>query len=207
MRTVAYRKKFVPPSKDQVVAVRHQHYQGEDHPSSRRISIRVPVSALPLKSPEALHKFKLLAGARWHPPLPDTLKHPRDKVGWKVAEGDKDEGLFELSCDVFPYDRMNEKWCSDTLDKLLKEANVRRQSLLSRFSHTNPSDTPPAGSEEGDICRHSHRHALPPPAAPEQPQAPQERQHRQLPQGVAARTGPGGFCPDSSTREGAGVVD
>jgi small subunit ribosomal protein S35 len=130
VRTVAYRKKFVPPSKDQVVAVRHQHYQGEDHPSSRRISIRVPVSALPLKSPEALHKFKLLAGARWHPPLPDTLKHPRDKVGWKVAEGDKDEGLFELSCDVFPYDRMNEKWCSDTLDKLLKEANVRRRSLL-----------------------------------------------------------------------------
>ncbi|BGP22878.1 mitochondrial ribosomal subunit protein [Rhodotorula toruloides] len=120
---VAYRKKFVPPTKDQVIAVRHQHYQGEEHPSSRRISIRVPVSALPLASPEAVHKFKLLAGARWHPPLPDSLKHPHEVKAWKVAQGEKDEGVFEMSCEVFPYDRMNEKWCSDTLEKLLKEAN------------------------------------------------------------------------------------
>ncbi|BGO97773.1 hypothetical protein RTG_01420 [Rhodotorula toruloides ATCC 204091] len=120
---VAYRKKFVPPSKEQVIAVRHQHYQGEEHPSSRRISIRVPVSALPLSSPEALHKFKLLAGARWHPPLPESLKHPLENKSWKVHQGEKDEGVFEMSCDVFPYDRMNEKWCSDTLEKLLNEAN------------------------------------------------------------------------------------
>lgn len=124
-RAVAYRKKFVPPSKEQVIAVRHQHYQGEEHPSSRRISIRVPVSALPLSSPEALHKFKLLAGARWHPPLPPSLKHPIENKSWKVHQGEKDEGVFEMSCDVFPYDRMNEKWCSDTLEKLLNEANVR----------------------------------------------------------------------------------
>lgn len=36
-----------------------------------------------------------------------------------------------MSCDVFPYDRMNEKWCSDTLEKLLNEANVRSHLTLS----------------------------------------------------------------------------
>ncbi|BGP38019.1 37S ribosomal protein S24, mitochondrial [Rhodotorula kratochvilovae] len=103
---VAFRQPFTPPSSSAVVRVRHQHYQGEAHPASRKVTISAPISALPLPTPEARHKFKLLAGARWTPPLP----------------GHEGEGTVKLACEMFPSERMNEKWCSDTLDKLLAEA-------------------------------------------------------------------------------------
>ncbi|GAA6051174.1 hypothetical protein JCM3770_002574 [Rhodotorula araucariae] len=108
---VAFRQPFTPPSPSAVVRVRHQHYQGEPHPASRKVTITAPVAALPLATPAARHKFKLLAGARWTPPL----------VAGNAADA-ADHGEVKLSCEMFPSERMNEKWCSDTLDKLLAEA-------------------------------------------------------------------------------------
>ncbi|GAA5841557.1 hypothetical protein JCM11251_001259 [Rhodosporidiobolus azoricus] len=103
---VAFRQPFQPPPSTHTVQVRHQHYQGESHPASRKVTLTTSISSLPLSSPEAKHKFKLLAGPRWTPSLVDG-----------------DEGTFKLGCELFPSDKMNEKWCSDTLDKLIAEAN------------------------------------------------------------------------------------
>ncbi|GAA6026993.1 hypothetical protein JCM8097_006023 [Rhodosporidiobolus ruineniae] len=108
---VAFRQPFTPPSPSAVVQVRHQHYQGEHHPAARKVTISVPVSRLPLQTPEQRHKFKLLAGPRWTPPLPG-----------RTAQEDED-GTVKLACELFPSERMNEKWCSDILDKLLAESS------------------------------------------------------------------------------------
>lgn len=104
---VAFRKPFRKPSAAQVVKVRHQHYQGEAHPADRKVSLTVPVARLPLSSDAARHKFRLLAGPRW--------------------DSDKDE--LKMACELFPTDRMNEKWCADRLDRLLAEAEVRLSRL------------------------------------------------------------------------------
>ncbi|BGP13928.1 hypothetical protein JCM10213_002572 [Rhodosporidiobolus nylandii] len=109
---VAFRQLFTPPSSAAFVQVRHQHYQGEEHPADRKVTVRVPVSALPLKTPEQRHKFKLLAGARWTPPLD--------------GEG---EGSVKIACELFPSERMNEKWCSDTLEKMIAEAQNSKDSM------------------------------------------------------------------------------
>ncbi|GAA5911039.1 hypothetical protein JCM5296_004604 [Sporobolomyces johnsonii] len=112
---VAFRQPFTPPPSSHCVQVRHQHYQGEVHPASRKVSVVVPISRLPLSSPEARHKFKLLAGPRWTP--------PSDKPGEDA------DGEIKISCELFPSDKMNEKWCSDTLDKLLKEAENKADPM------------------------------------------------------------------------------
>ncbi|KPV75950.1 uncharacterized protein RHOBADRAFT_35717 [Rhodotorula graminis WP1] len=111
---VAFRQPFTPPSSKAVVRVRHQHYQGEPHPASRKVTISAPVASLPLDSPAARHKFKLLAGPRWTPALPGAAARQQQA---------QDEGEVKLACEMFPSERMNEKWCSDTLDKLVNEAN------------------------------------------------------------------------------------
>ncbi|GAA5996332.1 mitochondrial 37S ribosomal protein mS35 RSM24 [Rhodotorula paludigena] len=117
---VAFRQPFVPPSPSAVVQVRHQHYQGEPHPASRKVTLSVPVSALPLRTPQQTHKLKLLAGARWTPPLPGAGTR---------QQGKKDEGTLKIACELFPSERMNEKWCSDTLDKLLAAARDAKDTF------------------------------------------------------------------------------
>ncbi|GAA5978864.1 hypothetical protein JCM11641_003593 [Rhodosporidiobolus odoratus] len=106
---VAFRQPFNPPSPKATLKVRHQHYQGESHPASRKVTVTVPVSSLPLSGPQAKHKFKLLAGPRWTPSL-------------DAKEGQGQDGQVKVACEVFPSERMNEKWCSDVLDKMIKEA-------------------------------------------------------------------------------------
>jgi Mitochondrial ribosomal subunit protein len=78
------------------------------------------VSKLPLSSEAARHKFKVLAGCRY-----DTVKD-----------------TFKIGCDRFPAQKMNEKWCSDTIVKLLAEAEVQIlsfPSLLPPFAKISPS--------------------------------------------------------------------
>ncbi len=38
------------------------------------------------------------------------------------------QGWIKISCERFPLERQNMKWCSDTLDKLIREANVSGQA-------------------------------------------------------------------------------
>ena len=76
-----------------------------------------PVSRLPLKDDDARRRFKLLAGVRWSPEPPkDGGVSPNEADEW---------GWFKLSCEDFPKPAMNLKWASDTLDRLVFEANVR----------------------------------------------------------------------------------
>ncbi|GAA5965341.1 hypothetical protein JCM8115_002260 [Rhodotorula mucilaginosa] len=128
---VAFRKPFTPPSAREVIQVRHQHYQGEDHPAARKVVLTVPVASLPLKTPAAVHKLQLLAGARWEPPVPEALrlKSFKGKERSLAPEGKEDQGTLKIACELFPASRMNEKWCSDTLDKLLAEANNAKDTF------------------------------------------------------------------------------
>ena len=100
---VAFRKRFLKPLPAQFIKVRYQHYQGEAHPADRKVVISFSTVDLPLSTDAARHKFKLLAGPRW--------------------DSEKDE--IKIACEMFPTDKMNEKWCSDTLDSMMLEAEVR----------------------------------------------------------------------------------
>ncbi|KAF9535363.1 mitochondrial ribosomal subunit protein-domain-containing protein [Crepidotus variabilis] len=114
-KLVAYRKPFVPPTDDQPVILRSMHYQGEPHPATGKRVVVVPVDKLPLKNETALHKFILLAGPRWTPTPPaDAGVSPLDSWG---------NGYIKISCEDFPKPSQNLKWASDTLDKLITEAN------------------------------------------------------------------------------------
>ena len=92
------------------------HYQGESHPAIFKRVIVVPVDQLPLNGEQAIHKIKLLAGPRWTPNPPTDSGVGRNEE-WK-------NGFIKISCESFPKAAMNLKWASDTLDKLVEEANV-----------------------------------------------------------------------------------
>lgn len=96
-------------------------YGGIKHPVQRKAALVAPVTRLPLANKAAIHKFKLLAGVRW------SLQPPRDSGVGKdetklLSEGG--HGYFKISHEAFPELSMNLKWCSDTLDRLIVEANV-----------------------------------------------------------------------------------
>lgn len=103
------------------------HYQSEEHPVARKRVIVVPVDALPLKGDVAIHKFKLLAGPRWTPEAPKGAG-----VGLSEETGN---GYLKISCEDFPHAGANLKWVSDTLNRLVVEANV---SLIILFSVFGP---------------------------------------------------------------------
>lgn len=105
---VAFRQKFLKPRPESFIRVRHQHYQGELHPASRKVDISFQIDSVPLSSPAARHKFALLCGPR--------LNHATGEV--------------KIACERFPTEQMNEKWCSDVLDKMVKEAEVSRPSFI-----------------------------------------------------------------------------
>ncbi|KAH9487028.1 37S ribosomal protein S24, mitochondrial [Psilocybe cubensis] len=114
-KLVAYRKPFVPPSADKPLIVRSVHYQGEQHPVSLKRVIVAPVDALPLKDDSAVHKAILLAGPRWSP-----VPHADSGVSGNELWGN---GYIKIACEDFPKASQNLKWASDTLDKLVAEAN------------------------------------------------------------------------------------
>jgi small subunit ribosomal protein S35 len=112
------------PTSNQIIKLRTQHYQGEPHPAARKAVISLSIASLfppssttttssssssgPSESEVQAHKFKLLAGPRW-----DSIKNE-----------------IKISCELFPNVKMNEKWCSDTLDKLIAQAKVRVLALI-----------------------------------------------------------------------------
>lgn len=113
----AFRKEFVPPTPETPLIVRSVHYQGENHPVTRKRVMTVAVDHLPLKDEAAIHKFKLLAGPRWTP------EPPKDAGVSRVDEWGN--GYIKISVEDFPEAEKNLKWASDTLNKLVAEANVR----------------------------------------------------------------------------------
>jgi small subunit ribosomal protein S35 len=122
-KLVAFRKPFVPPTSASPLIVRSITYVGEkDHPVTPKRVVTVPVSQLPLAGPAAQHKFKLLAGARWTP------EPPKD-AGLGKNESLGEHGYFKISCEDFPKAAMNLKWISDTIDRLIVEANDSADSF------------------------------------------------------------------------------
>lgn len=116
-----HRRPFVRPTSSTPVVVRAISFSGEYHPVLRKRVIVVPVSQLPLTSPEARHKFKVLAGPRWSE-LP-----PRDSgIGREEHDATGLDGYVKLSCEDFPEAEMNLKWTLDVLKRLMAEAHVCR---------------------------------------------------------------------------------
>lgn len=128
-KLAAFRKPFVPPTDKTPLVLRSFSYGGEPHPAEHKASLTVPVSRLPLHTPAAVHKFKLLAGVRWTPTPPkDAGLGPSEfTVDGEDASGPgaqvAKEGYFKIASEDFPEVRMNVKWCSDVLDRMLAEAN------------------------------------------------------------------------------------
>lgn len=115
---VAFRKPFVPPTGGTPLVIRSVDYAGEEHPLTAKRTVVVPVTQLPLRGDLAVHKIKLLAGARWTPDPPKNAGVPLD------AEQGR-HGYIKIACEDFPRPAMNLKWISDTMDELISAANVR----------------------------------------------------------------------------------
>lgn len=113
---LAFRKPFIPPTNATPVIVRSLDYGGEEHPATAKRVVVVAVDQLPLRDQDAIHKIQLLAGPRWsmRPPLDGGISPLQ---GWG-------NGFIKISCEDFPKPAMNLKWASDTLDRLIAEANV-----------------------------------------------------------------------------------
>ncbi|KAG8921997.1 hypothetical protein FRC00_007965 [Tulasnella sp. 408] len=115
----AFRRPFVPPPSNKYLTTRQLWYGGEEHPAERKAVVVVPVSKLPLSKPSAIHKFKLLAGPRW------TRECPKDAgLSSGELESLRKEGFVKVSCEDLPDHGLNLKWCSDVLDRMVKESNV-----------------------------------------------------------------------------------
>ncbi|KAK0506340.1 mitochondrial ribosomal subunit protein-domain-containing protein [Armillaria luteobubalina] len=114
-KLVAYRKPFIPPTSATPLVVRSLGYGGEPHPATNKRVVVVAVDDLPLKDETAIHRIKLLAGPRWAPrPPSDGGFSNLDNWG---------NGYIKISCENFPKPEMNLSWASDTLDRLIQEAN------------------------------------------------------------------------------------
>ncbi|KAG7099157.1 hypothetical protein E1B28_001028 [Marasmius oreades] len=119
-KLVAYRKPFKPLKSDALI-VRSLDYGGEEHPATKKRVIVVAVDDLPLRNETAIHKFKLLAGPRW------MLRPPADSGASGITNWGN--GFIKVSCEDFPQATQNLKWASDTLDKLIAEANNLKESF------------------------------------------------------------------------------
>ncbi|KAF5385511.1 hypothetical protein D9757_005364 [Collybiopsis confluens] len=113
-KLVAYRKPFVVPENSPLI-VRALEYGGEDHPATSKRVVVVAVDDLPLTDRQTVHKFKLLAGPRWSL-KPPTNSGVSDLKLWG-------NGFVKISCEDFLHPAQNLKWISDTLDRLIAEAN------------------------------------------------------------------------------------
>jgi small subunit ribosomal protein S35 len=137
----ALRSTYEPPAKDAILRLRSLHYQGEAHPATRKAVLTVKVSDLfesgKLTSEAARRKLLLIAGARWDP-LEQQPPDQSSEHGFHLhAEHSQIEklalasgvGTIKISCERFPHERMNIKWCSDTVDKMLREANENPEAM------------------------------------------------------------------------------
>ncbi|KAJ3987682.1 mitochondrial ribosomal subunit protein-domain-containing protein [Lentinula detonsa] len=119
-KLVAYRKPFVVP-KDSPLIVRSLEYGGEDHPATSKRVVVVAVDDLLMTDKHSVHKIKLLAGPRW------SLKPPANSgVSDLKSWGN---GFIKISCEDFLHPAQNLKWISDTLDRLIGEANNKKDTF------------------------------------------------------------------------------
>ncbi|PLW38611.1 hypothetical protein PCASD_08235 [Puccinia coronata f. sp. avenae] len=145
-----YQQPFVPPPPEAHVIVRTQDDMGfhrgqlDTQRPNKKASIQVNLSKIPelTRSKEAMHKFKLLSGKRWFESEPKSQFDLNDHY-------DDPEGMVKISCDDYPTAALNQKWCSDTLDRLIKEATDLQADPMSDI---------PLDSKTTLQRRHRNRH-------------------------------------------------
>ncbi|KAG2159762.1 mitochondrial ribosomal subunit protein-domain-containing protein [Suillus bovinus] len=146
-KLVGFRKPFVPPTAATPLVIRSIDFAGEKHPLTAKRSVVVPVAHLPLRNEVAFHRAKLLAGVRWMP------EPPRDS-GISADEDAAKHGFIKIACEDFPRANMNLKWISDTLDKLVLEANAEGEAPYQRLPlDTRHLDSKVRKSKKGDHVR------------------------------------------------------
>lgn len=149
---VELRKPYVPPSPDAILRLRSVHYQGEAHPVTRKSVLTVKIADLfnsgRISSRAARRKLLLLAGPRWNPfekriesSESDAAEGQQSTTEKELLDlyGEQEEierialdtgvGSIKISCELFPNERMNIKWCSDAVDKLIEEANTDAEAV------------------------------------------------------------------------------
>ncbi|KIK70891.1 hypothetical protein GYMLUDRAFT_149915 [Collybiopsis luxurians FD-317 M1] len=119
-KLVAYRKPFTEPENSPLI-VRSLEYGGEDHPATSKRVVVVALDDLPLRNDQAVHKLKLLAGPRW------SLRPPSNSGVSDVKPWGN--GFVKISCEQFLHPAQNLKWISDTLDRLIGEANSKNDTF------------------------------------------------------------------------------
>ncbi|PWN19120.1 hypothetical protein BCV69DRAFT_284278 [Microstroma glucosiphilum] len=125
------RQPYNPPPSSSVLTFRSMHYQGAPHPANRKSVLTVSLpdlyahslfTSLPDDSTRirTLRKLLHLAGPRWNPgkgPMAEPLR-----LDGKYGEDVTVRGEIKISCEKFPTERQNMKWCSDVFDEMIKEA-------------------------------------------------------------------------------------
>ncbi|WFC98805.1 37S ribosomal protein S24, mitochondrial [Malassezia yamatoensis] len=128
-----YHEPFQPATETDVLQFHFTHYQGEPHPGAQKVVVTANVhelwKAAKLSSPQAKHKFLLLAGARWQPADLDvvqSLNSALEQGGDTLAKAYDTHSLgsIRIGCNRCPHETQNMKWCSDVLDKMIAEAQT-----------------------------------------------------------------------------------
>jgi len=100
-------------------------------PISRKCVLLAPVSGLSLDSPDAVHRFKLLAGPRWTPGRPGRKETEFEgNDGYNAGKSNIGrEGWVKISEDRFSEPKMNRKSASDMLERLVAAANDKKSPI------------------------------------------------------------------------------
>lgn len=141
---------FTPPPASHIATYKFTHFQGEPHPASAKVVLTLDIGQLwaskTLSSPIALHKFLLIAGARWQPPSPAWVEQ------WNAARAEPAKlealvqsghlGTLKMASDTYPHESQNMKWCSDTLDAMIQAAQVRHPTTPHSQTAPTMEDVP-----------------------------------------------------------------
>jgi len=154
-KLVAYRKPFIPPTPSTPSIMRSVDYAGEEHPATMKRAIVVPVAHLSLRGEDAIHNIKLLAGPRWTPDPPADSGVGRNEAGGE-------HGYIKIACEDFPQPAMNLKWASDTLDRLISEADKSKETFLDVPLDTRHVEAKALKAKKGEHLRNrvGHRPTL-----------------------------------------------
>lgn len=82
---------------------------------------------MPLKTPEAIQRLKLLAGPRWTPGYPGRGEFGDDALGNSPINASvppSEHGFVKIAEERYPEARMNRKAVNDILERLVAAANV-----------------------------------------------------------------------------------
>lgn len=143
-----FQKPYTPPKGEEgLLRFRSIHYQGEAHPASRKSVLTVDVAELFASSHfqdrdnGTKRAFLQLAGPRW---VPSSSYEGQENQRFPVQEAFREDGqyadveapavgMIKISCERFPYEAQNMKWCSDSFDMLLNLAKVSARGSSFNF--------------------------------------------------------------------------